>query len=73
MSLKGGKGDGNTASTMAHFNHACPELSVYISFLFTGLPTHGIVPADLVTIVLSYLFLKEKVLSQIQIIIEVMH
>jgi hypothetical protein len=28
---------------------ACPELSVYVSFLFTGLLTHGTLPTDMVT------------------------
>ena len=47
--LKSGKGDGYTGLTTDHFKHACPELSVYVSFLFTGLLTRGTLPADLVT------------------------
>ena len=35
--LKSGRNDGNTGLTTDHFKHACPELSVYVSFLFTGL------------------------------------
>jgi hypothetical protein len=47
--LNRGKGDGNTGLSSDHFMHACPELSVYVSFLFTGLPTHGTLPTDMVT------------------------
>lgn len=47
--LKRGKGDGNTGLTTDHFMHACPELCVYVSFLFTGLLTHGSLPTDMVT------------------------
>jgi len=46
--LKSGKGDGNTELTTNHFKYACPELSVYVSFLFTGLLTHGTLPTDMV-------------------------
>jgi len=45
--LKGGKGDGNTELTTDHFKYAyaCPELSVYVSLLFTGL--QGTLPTDM--------------------------
>jgi len=47
--LKSGKGDGFSGLSTDHFRHACPELSVYVSFLFTGLLTHGTVPTDMTT------------------------
>jgi hypothetical protein len=47
--LKSGKGDGLSGLSTDHFRHACPELSVYVSFLFTGLLTHGTVPTDIIT------------------------
>jgi len=47
--LKSGKRDGNRELTTDHFKFACPELSVYVSFLFTGLLTHGTLPTDMVS------------------------
>jgi len=51
--LKSGKGDENTELITDHFKFACPELSVYVSvyvsFLFTGLLTHGTLPTDMVS------------------------
>ena len=47
--LKSGKGDGFSGLSIDHFKHACPELSVYVSFLFTGLLTHGTAPTDMTT------------------------
>jgi hypothetical protein len=49
IKLKNGKGDGITELSTDHFKHACPELSVFVSFLFTGLLTHGSLPTDMVT------------------------
>jgi hypothetical protein len=49
MKLNKGKGDGITELSTDHFKNACPELSVYVSFLFSGLLTHGTFPSDLVT------------------------
>jgi len=43
------KGDGITELSTDHFKNACPELSVYVSFLLSGLLTHGTFPTDLVT------------------------
>jgi hypothetical protein len=47
--LKRGKSDGNSRLSSDHFMQACPELSVYASFIFTGLLTHGTLPTDMVT------------------------
>ena len=54
--LQSGKGDGNTKLTTDHFECACLELSVYVSFLFAGLLTHGTSPMDVVssTVILSH-------------------
>ena len=46
---KRGNGDGNSGLFSDHFRQACPELSFYVSFLFTGLLTHGTLPTDMIT------------------------
>jgi len=49
IKLNEGKGDGITELSTDHFKNACTKLSVYVSFLFSGLLTHGTFPTDLVT------------------------
>ena len=49
IKLNKGKGDGITELSTVHFKNAGPELSVYVSFLLSGLLTHGTFPTDLVT------------------------
>jgi len=50
IKLNKGKGDGITELSTDHFKNACPELNVYVSFLLSGLLTHGgTFPTDLVT------------------------
>ena len=44
--LNAGKGDGNGGLTTEHFINASEELSVHVSFLFSGLLTHGTAPED---------------------------
>ena len=45
------KGDGSTVTVFSsdHCINVCTELSVYVSFLFTGLLTHGALPKEMVT------------------------
>ena len=45
--LNAGKADGNGGLTTDHFINASEELSVHVSFLFSGLLTHGTVPEDM--------------------------
>jgi len=71
--LKSGKGNGNTELTTDHFKFACPELSAYVSFLFSGLLTHLARCQGTWFLVLLYLFLKGEIVSQIRIITEVFH
>ena len=46
--LNAGKSDGNYGLTSGHFTAAGDDLCVHISFLLSGLLTHGVVPDDLV-------------------------
>ena len=45
--LNAGKSDGNYSLMSDHFKAAGDDLCVYISFLLSGLLTHGVVPDDL--------------------------
>ena len=45
--LNSGKSDGNYSLMSDHFKAAGDDLYVYISYLFSGLLTHRVVPDDL--------------------------
>ena len=45
--LNAGKGDENGGLTTDHFINASEELSVHVSFLFSGFLTHGTAPEDM--------------------------
>lgn len=47
--LKPGKSDGNLGLGSDYFINACDELYVHISFLFSSLAVHGVVPNDMLT------------------------
>ena len=42
-----GKGDGNGGLTTDHFREGGVDLAVHLSFLFSSLLTHGVVPDDM--------------------------
>jgi hypothetical protein len=48
INLKDGKGDGITELSTDHFKHACPELSVYVSFYLLVCLANGTLPIDMV-------------------------
>jgi len=48
--------DENVELTTDHFKFACPELSVNVSFLVTGLLTHGTLPTDMVSSNVCYTY-----------------